>query len=175
LFLGPLVHLVFTFLVVMTAASALGVEPDLAVYTLAIFGGLFPDFDHEKYEFIMAAVLSFVCFLVFGFNTLESPLAAFILAALSVLVLVVVRKRTFTPSGYKTAPRAQFKKEWWAQAKTANGLVFAAAFTAAAFILSGRPEIAALAFLAYASHSILDWLTYGTDFGIRFLVAWSDV
>jgi hypothetical protein len=173
--LGPTVHFVFTFIVVVLAAQALGVEPDLAVYTIAIFGGLFPDFDHEKYEFILAAILSFACFFFFGVNTIGNPAVAFVLAALAVLVLALVRRRTFTPVGYKTAPRAKFKKEWWSEAKTANGLVFVLAFAAAAFVLSGRVEITVLAALAYASHSILDWLTYGTDFGIRFLVAWSDV
>ena len=100
---------------------------------------------------------------------------AAILGFLAVGVLFYVRSQSFTPKEYETHPRHAFKKEWWSRTKLTYSGGHVAAFSLAALAVTGSLDIAFLAFLAYGLHAFVDWLTYGTDFGIRHLVRWSDI
>lgn len=88
-------------------------------------------------------------------------------------VLSFVRSRSYSPPEYKTHKRHEFKKEWWSRTKLTYSWGYVAAFSFAAFWVTGSLDIAFLAFLAYGTHAFVDWLTYGTDFGIRNMVRWA--
>jgi hypothetical protein len=168
--MGPLFHFIFTFAVVMLAAQTLGIEPTLPVWILAIFGGLFPDFTHEKWEFVGAALISFGAAFVFGFNNSGDVWTGLIAGAVAIAILLWVKRSYYMPPDYKQHPRKEFKKEWYSKGHWALSWGYIIAFGFFAFLFTSSVEIGLLASLAYASHAFADWVWYGTDFGIKHLV-----
>ncbi len=173
--MGPLFHFFSTFAVVMGAAFALNIPLTVPVLVLALFGGLIPDFTHHTSEFLIFAGIAFLTLFSFGLDNRMDESSAFILGEAAVGVLLFIRSRSFTPSEYRTHKRHEFKKEWWSRTKLTYSWGYVAAFSLAALWVTGSLDIAFLAFLAYGSHAFVDWLTYGTDFGIRNMVRWSDI
>ncbi|HLC47926.1 MAG TPA: hypothetical protein VJI13_02530 [Candidatus Norongarragalinales archaeon] len=167
--MGPLSHFVLSFILVMWTAAILNVEPTLPVWIIAIFGGLFPDFTHEKWEFIGAALISFGAAYVFGFANSGDWMMGLSAGVVAILLLLFLRSQYFMPPEYRQHPRSEFKKEWYAKGRWLLSIEYIVAFALFAFLFTSSWGIALLAFIAYGSHALADWVWYGTDFGVRHL------
>jgi hypothetical protein len=165
--MGPLSHFILAFVLVMGTCQALGIELSLPVWIIAIFGGLFPDFTHEKWEFIGAAFISFGAAYLFGLTNSGDWVTGLAAGIIAILILVYLRSIYFSPPEYKLHLRTEFKKEWYSRGKWLLSLGYIVAFSLFAFFFTNSFEIAILAFIAYASHSVADWVWYGTDFGVK--------
>ncbi|MFH1750880.1 MAG: hypothetical protein ABH863_04335 [Candidatus Micrarchaeota archaeon] len=167
--MGPLSHFVLAFILVMWTATTLGIELTLPVWILAIFGGLFPDFTHEKWEFVGSALISFGAAYFFGYSNSGDLGMGFIAGIIAIVILLFLRSQYFMPREYKQHPRYEFRKEWYAKGRWLLSVEYMILFALFAFLFTGSLAIALLAFIAYASHAFADWVWYGTDFGVRHL------
>ncbi len=147
----------------------MNVELSLPVWILAVFGGLFPDFTHEKWEFIGAALISFGAAYVFGFTSSGDWAMGLFAGIAAILLLLFLKSQYYSPPEYKQHPRSEFRKEWYSKGKWLLSIEYILLFAMFAFVFSGSLEIAVLAAIAYGSHAFADWFWYSTDFGVKYL------
>ncbi len=173
--MGPLFHFTANFLFVWVVAQILGVEFSGAVFILAMVGGLFPDFTHHFWEFVLAALVSFCAAYVFAFNRTGEAWPAFALGLLAIAALVFVRLNTSGSGMYKRTPREQWNTEMWKQTRLTYSVPYYVAFGLAAWLFTNDLAVGIIAFLCYALHGTIDFITYGTGFGLRNMAPYNHI
>jgi len=179
--MGPIAHFLFTFSFVFLVAGMTGTPMTIPIFVLAIIGGLFPDFDHRKPNFILAAVFTFIFVTVAVFPLVEKTiyadtftlyLASAFVGLLGIYVLNLIRGEHSVPSMYRQKPITEWTVENYAKVRDSSSLAYTLVFALFAYIVTMSFEIAFFAFIAYGSHRLLDRIAYGTKFGIKYLVPW---
>jgi hypothetical protein len=169
----PLYHLVFAVAFTL-AVSALFLPLELGwqLVLLAAVSGILPDFDHWLALWKGVAAAVFVALFAFFAGALENSFQGQFetllfagAAALAVSVLLLVLK-PFQETIFDLRPG----KTRYA----AHGLLFLVLYTLVVFAATNSLEYAAVAFLAYFSHLLLDFAAYETRFGRRYLAGWSE-
>ena len=174
--MGPLFHFTTNFLMVWLVSQAFGIEWTLPVVVLAIAGGLFPDFTHHVNEFLLAAFVSVGAAFVFAYNKTGEVWIATVFGAMALLVLLYIRKGALPKSkAYQNTPKSQWTPEMWKKVQLTYSLPYFVVFGLAAFLFTGSLAIALVAFLCYALHASIDWLTYGTWFGLKNMAKYKDI
>ncbi|MFH0971082.1 MAG: hypothetical protein V1835_00795 [Candidatus Micrarchaeota archaeon] len=174
--MGPLFHFTTNFVMVWIVSQYLGLEFAGAIFVLAMVGGLFPDFTHHKWEFIIAASASFFAAYMFAFNSSGDAQNAFILGAGAIAVLVIIRLNSKSVGQvYPGITASQRTPEMLKDAKLTYSLAYYVAFGLAAFVFTNSWEVGIIAFLCYGLHGLIDNLTYGTWFGLKYMAPYAHI
>jgi hypothetical protein len=170
----PLSHVVFS-VATVTAVLAVFVpdaELSLPVILLAAVSGFLPDFDHRKWIWKLISVAAVIGLFLFFSNLFDAVLPG---DGLTVLLVSAGVSLAFGWILYVKEPlHVEFADIPYGKIYPGSGTTYLVLYTLIVFAATDSPLFALVAFAGYASHWVLDEISWQTRFGRRFLIGRKD-